>query len=222
MDIVLITSIIDTKNTPLSYTKTRSVFSKEERYIQTKKTIESLRKIPNKKIILIECSQLKEEEKEFFMHNTNYFINLFELNDDNIKNRINSPSKSLGEGTMTIYALDYLFKNNINFKNLYKISGRYWLNDKFDYSKFNNDLINVQYEEKFTATVLYKLPYFISKLWYSFLLNSMDRFLNCEGYEQIFSSLINQIEKDNKSLLINTVPLGLSGHISVCGGYLEC
>jgi hypothetical protein len=77
-NITLITSIIDTPNTPLSYTNTRSVFSKEERFEQTKKTILSIRnKIPNNKIFLVECSKLTLEENNYFLSNVDYFLNIY-------------------------------------------------------------------------------------------------------------------------------------------------
>jgi hypothetical protein len=44
-NLVFISSIINTPNIPLSYTNVRSVFSHEERFIQTKKTIETIKKI---------------------------------------------------------------------------------------------------------------------------------------------------------------------------------
>jgi len=61
INLVLITSIVNTPNLPLSYTKTRSVFTTEERFTQTKKTILSVKeKIPNCKILIVECSKLSE------------------------------------------------------------------------------------------------------------------------------------------------------------------
>ena len=52
-NLVLITSVINTPNTPLSYTNTRSVFSRQDRFEQTKKTIKSVReKLSNSKIII--------------------------------------------------------------------------------------------------------------------------------------------------------------------------
>ena len=36
-NLVLITSVINTPNTPLSYSKIRSVFTREQRFEQTKK-----------------------------------------------------------------------------------------------------------------------------------------------------------------------------------------
>ena len=43
-NLVLITSVINTPNLPLSYSKVRSVFTREERFEQTKKTVESIKK----------------------------------------------------------------------------------------------------------------------------------------------------------------------------------
>ena len=43
-NLVLITSVICTPNTPLSYTNTRSVYSHEERFEQTKKLSKLLKK----------------------------------------------------------------------------------------------------------------------------------------------------------------------------------
>ena len=64
---VLITSVINTPNTPLSYTNTRSVFSRQDRFEQTKKTIKSVReKLSNSKIIIVECSDFNEEESKYF------------------------------------------------------------------------------------------------------------------------------------------------------------
>ena len=39
--LILITSVIDTPNAPLSYTNTRSVFTRQQRFEQTKKSIQT-------------------------------------------------------------------------------------------------------------------------------------------------------------------------------------
>ena len=46
-NLVIITSVLNISNNPLSYTPTRSVYSYEERLEQTFKTIDSLSKIKN-------------------------------------------------------------------------------------------------------------------------------------------------------------------------------
>jgi len=159
-NLVLITSVICTPNTPLSYTNARSVYTHEERFQQTKRTIETIKqKIPNSKIIIVECSNLNFEQEDYLKKNSDYFLNLY--NEEKIKNNISGKSKSLGEGTMTFCALKYIIDNNIDYNNLIKISGRYWLSNKFDYNKFNNNNIVIKYidnnkDNVFTA--LYKLP----------------------------------------------------------------
>jgi hypothetical protein len=52
-NLVLITSVVKTPDKPLSYINSRSIYTHEERFEQTKKTIQSIRqKIPNVKIFL--------------------------------------------------------------------------------------------------------------------------------------------------------------------------
>ena len=77
-NLVLITSVIDIPmNIPWSYSKVRSVFNREQRYEQLKLTITSAKeKIPNKKIMLVECSEFTEEEKKYFETECDYIINL--------------------------------------------------------------------------------------------------------------------------------------------------
>jgi len=220
-NITLITSIIDTPNTPLSYIQTRSVFTKEQRFEQTKKTILSIReKIPNNKILLIECSILRSEERDFFIENVDYFLNVYDTNDNDLINRMFTISKSMGEGTMTIIALQYIFNNNIDFDYLYKISGRYWLNDKFNYNLFDNNLSCIHYINNDKNNVLscfYKLTNKMTYEWFHFLLNSEDDFVNCIGYEVIFAKFL----KNYSGNIIIENKVGINGYISVCGSLLD-
>jgi hypothetical protein len=216
-NLVLIPSIIDTPNIALSYTETRSVYSKKERYEQTKKTISSVReKIPNCKILMVECSVLDDEEYMFFTQNTDYFINLF---DTPYKSNIYSIYKALGEGTMTAIALEYILQNNIIFDNFIKITGRYWLDDNFNYS---NIIPNKAYfriiNSDFVSTCLYSIPYSLVSSLYEFLLNSNKDFICCAGYEHIIRKFIHTISDE---FILNVSLLGVSGYISVCGDLIE-
>lgn len=220
-NITLITSIIDTPNTPLSYIKTRSVFSKEQRFEQTKKTILSIReKIPNNKIFLVECSILTSEERDFFIENVDYFLNVCDTNDNDLINRMFTISKSMGEGTMTIIALQYIFNNNIDFDYLYKISGRYWLNDNFKYNLFDTNLScihNIDNNSNNVFTCFYKLTNKMTYDWFQFLLNSEDDFVNCLGYEVIFAKFLKNY--NNNIIIENKV--GINGYVTVCGTYID-
>ena len=212
-NLVLITSVICITNKPLSYTDKRSVYSHEERFEQTKKTIETIReKIPNSKILLVECSNLNEEMTTYLIKNTDHFLNLY--NNEQIRNNTSHISKSLGEGTMTLCALNYIIKNNIEFECLIKISGRYWLSEKFEYNKFDNNDIVVKYIENnkdnvFTA--LYKLPKSSSLNFATFLESRFNDMIHCIGYEILFA---NFIKTENTQIKVLD-PIGLEGYVSV-------
>ena len=212
-NLVLITSVICTPNTPLSYISVRSVYSHEERFEQTKRTIESVKqKIPNLKILIVECSNLSFDQEDYLKKNSDYFLNLY--NDEKIRKNTSSISKSLGEGTMTLCALQYIIDNNIEFDNLIKISGRYWLSDKFDYNKFNNNNIVIKYidnnkDNVFTA--LYQLPRESIMNFKIFLENKFTEMIKCIGYEVLFAIFI----KSERKITVNLNPIGLEGYVSV-------
>ena len=210
-DLVLITSVINTPNIPLSYSKTRSVFSRKERFTQTKNTIISIKhKIPNCKIIIVECSDLNSEEQEYLSINCDYILNLWEKKE--LHNNIFGKSKSLGEGTMTILALKYINDMNIKYNYLYKISGRYWLNDNFNiYNIENNIFRRIGNDENNIFTALYKINKNTVEKLEIFLIDNMQNMRNCIGYEVLMSQFIKNIDK----ILVDII--GLSGFITVCG-----
>ena len=215
-NVVLITSIIKTPATPLSYIAIRSVFTSKQRFEQTKFTIKTIKeKIPDAEIIIVECSDLTEEELTYFLQNSTYFINLY--NNIDCRNNIYSISKSLGEGTMTVYAIRYLIQNNIIFDNFIKISGRYYLSEKFDYNIFNNDKIVIKYYEGSTNsvfTMLYKLPYRYILHFNNFLINNANLMFQCIQYEDLFASFIKETENDI-TMINNHETIGVAGYISV-------
>ena len=219
-NLVLITSIIYTPKIPLSYIDTRSVFTPEERFEQTKKTIQSVKeKIPNSKILIVECSNLSKEEHYYFNSNCDYFLNLIE--NKNVSDNIYSISKSLGEGTMTIAAIDYIKKNNIIFNNFFKITGRYWLSDNFDYIKFNNENIVVHYinnDINNCCTSLYKLHKNNIDSFYNFLKLNVGLMIKCMGYEVLFARFLNS-NIHNK--IINLNKIGVNGYISVSNDFID-
>jgi len=217
-NLILITSIINTPNKPLSYTNTRSVFSRKERFEQTKLTIQSIKnKIPNNKILLVECSDFNEEEKLYFEKECDYILNLW--NNKELHSDIFGLSKALGEGTLTGQGFGYIKENNICYNNLIKISGRYWLNDKFDYDIFNNQSIIFRKSDgQSTSTVLYKIPNYIQDSLNTFLKDNYYNMKNCISYEELFSKFLKSI-KYNNTILFDK--LGVSGYVTVCGSFYE-
>ena len=98
-DLVLITSVINTPNVPLSYSNTRSVFSRKDRFAQTKNTIVSIKdKIPNCKIIIVECSDFNIEEYEYLSNNCDYILDIGPKTINKIKNIIESSETILWNG----------------------------------------------------------------------------------------------------------------------------
>ena len=215
-NLFLITSVINTPNNRLSYSKIRSVFNREERFKQTKKTIKSIKeKMPNSKILIVECTNFNNIEKIYFHNECDYILNLWDYKE--LHKSIFGVSKSLGEGTMTIEALKYINKNNLNFNNIIKISGRYWLNNNFNTKLFISDKmifkkINDNINNIFTA--LYKISYKNVLVLLNFLLENVHKMKKCVGYEVIFGFFVNKIEKED---IIFLNPIGLEGHVTVCG-----
>jgi hypothetical protein len=225
INIFLITSIINIPNIPLSYTKIRSVYDKNSRFNQTKNTIETIKnKIPNIKIFLIECSELLEEETNYLKDNVDIFLNIYNSNDCELLNKVYSHSKSMGEGTMTINAFNYLIENKINYDNIFKISGRYWLSNFFNLENFYNNKIIVKNNTKpyqyYTClyTSLYKLDKETADLWHIFLKNSQLEFQNCESFESIFANFI-KTQPINKVVYLEK--LGVSGNVAIDGCFID-
>ena len=223
--IVLVTSVIHISNKPLSYSPTRSIYSSEVRFQQTKRTILSVRNnIQNCVIVLIECSNLLPHERSFIIANVDVFINLYE-NGSNSKyvDNINSISKSLGEGTLTAYGLRHIFRSKIRFQNFIKISGRYWINTKFNGTLFNltgNIIVSpINGDKRNICTSLYKLNYPTSLLWTKHLMMSEAEFKRAIGFELIFADFIGSISDDFEILFVDSI--GVTGLIAVDGLYHE-
>lgn len=211
MYLVLITSIINTPNKALSYSATRSVFTRKQRFEQTKNTITSIKeKIQDCKIIIVECTDFNKEEEDYINSNCDYVFNLW--NKKELHNNIFGPSKSLGEGTMTIEALKYIEELKLEFNYLYKISGRYWLNENFKMDKVDNNVFKrINNSENNIFTALYKIDKETAHKLLEFLINNIEAMQKCIGYEALISHFVKNINKN----LVDII--GLSGFVTVCG-----
>ena len=209
VNIVLITSVINTPNKPLSYSKIRSLYSRQERFEQTKKTIKCIReKFPSDKIIIVECTDFNEEENIFFKNNCDYILNLWDKKE--LHDSIFGISKSLGEGTMTIEALKYIEELNLEYNYLYKISGRYWLNENFKIENIQNNIFKrINKSENNIFTALYKIDKRTAKKLLIFLTINIENMKKCIGYEVLMSSFI----KNRDIILVDTI--GVSGFIAM-------
>lgn len=219
-NLVIITSIINTPNIELSYIKTRSVYDNSSRFKQTMITISRIKQyIPNSKILLVECSEFTKEQSLYFKNNCDYILNLYL--DIKSKESIYSKSKALGEGTMTMEALKYIKINCIKFDNLFKISGRYYLNDIFNYDTFNNNKCifkTINGNKNNINTTLYKLTFDELNCFYKFLCDNVWQMKKCIGYEVLISKYVNNFCKNVH--FVDTI--GIEGMVSVTGEYFKC
>jgi len=213
-NITIVTSVLDCK--------AFSVYNRDERFLQTKKTLNTVKeKIKNNFIILIEKTKLTEDELNYFYSNCNIIINEYENKE--FVNNINHPNKSFGERCYLLKCIDYINNNKELFskvKNIFKVSGRYFLDDKFDYINYDNDKNVVKIvDEKIWAnactTCLFKISINELDNFYNSLLNKFD-INNC--MEQFFYIYIKSIDK---SRYIDLETLGMSGFVAN-GGFGSC
>jgi hypothetical protein len=212
--LVLITSVINPPDTGLSYCAKRSQFTCEERFAQTQQTINSVRKyVPNSKILLIETSVIPVKWSEWLENNCDYFLQTC----DNVQvcENVYSKRKSLGEGTQTIHAINWVLDQDIQFDKLMKISGRYTLTQDFNPALFQNAGITAKQignNNGYTTVLDCMSRSNITKFrnWLrSFVIHT--KMLGCVGYEVLFSEYISVCGCE-----VTTVStLGITGYVSI-------
>lgn len=191
-NLVLITSVINTINKPLSYYSFRSIYTKNERFKQTLKSIESIRKyIPNSYIYLIECSNDIDEEEKIFKELVDTYVNCFNVN--KVKNAIQSPHKGIGEMNFLLYFLNN-FDNLYEFDHFFKLSGRYYLNNEFDFDKFKNPTNIFKKENHSLVTIFYKITKDFYKSFIEIINNNIN---NSSSVEGIFNCNIKDYKRIN-------------------------
>ena len=216
-NIVFITSKIYVSEYPLSYIPNRSIYTKDERYLQVINTINTIKKkIPNYYIMLFDNSIFSKKEYNILNNMVNRFINITDNTELNYYTN-QCELKSLAE----LYQLKYIFKNfnvKIRINNIFKITGRYCLNDNFNYNTYdnkynifkkNNDLKNINYY----YTCFYKIHYNYIDKYKNNIDNCINKIKNIEKYkyydlEVIFPLEFNYDFKDVDEL-------GLTSNIAV-------
>jgi hypothetical protein len=137
----IVTSTIHSLNT---------CYSTEERFEQTKDTLYSIRqKVPNSHIILIDNSHvdLPDDYVKYFEANTDKFIR-YEHNLASLYYNLTA-DKSLGELMIMYRALEEVKKLDVIFERIFKLSGRYTLNENFnidDYDELSRFIVGGVHE----------------------------------------------------------------------------
>lgn len=208
-NLILITSVINTCSERLSYGK-RSVYSPKDRYKQTLKTIESCSKIKNKEILFIETSNISKEMEEELKGRVDYFYNFGEI--ERIRKKTDGKYKASAESTQIWEGLKKI--NIHNYDNIFKISGRYYFNEYFDYDKKykNNDNVFKEGPNKTAlATVMYK----INKKHFEKYLETIEY---CKDSQEMLEQEFVKFFSNN---YITFKKIGVEGNVSVDGNYIN-
>ena len=163
-NIILVTSKIYVTNNAFSYINTRSIYTKQERFLQTTETINSIRKyIPDSYIYLVDNSDFNNYEYEILNSLVDHFINI--TNDPELNYFTNECKyKAFADIYHQYYFLNSFLKNpsNKSILNFFKLTGRYLINETFNYENYNNnDTIfkqnNAVTNKKYYYTCFFKL-----------------------------------------------------------------
>lgn len=218
-NLVLVTSAINTSTNPLSYTNTRSAFTHEERFKQSLITIESIKQyIPNPYIVFIEGTIINDEYKNTIINSVNYLHKAYE--DPSVLAEVNGLYKGYAENKKILSYLnsDNFITNKHLFTSLTKISGRYYINNNFTFSIYDNSVTgNIRFDNNAHHSGIW-----MSTLFYSFHSKLIDKYVN----------VVNSADSDNefkdgvalehifpKHILLNNINIHNTPTLNVEGCY---
>ncbi len=193
-----------------------SVFSSNERFIQTLNTINSIRSKEEKSyIIFCENTPISIEMKNQLIEKVDTFI-------DSYNDRFNIPEtsifdynsgKSTGESYQMLVILSFL--SEMEYTKCFKISGRYFLTDEFDSSNFKENKLNFRefdYGYKCFSTVLYSFSKSNEHTLRNFFINYLN---NTRPHDLEIS--IYKLKNDYSDEVNTLSQLGVSGKIGTSG-----
>jgi hypothetical protein len=134
-----------------------SAYDEQQRFEQTLETIECIRKkVPNSYVVLFECSSksIDENQKDILKEKTDLFLEFYEepvLKQiyENLEARpeLITYGKSLLETRGLLNTLYVIQKHNIfnDSQRVFKLTGRYLLNDDFDIQDYESKFLEGKY-----------------------------------------------------------------------------
>lgn len=116
----------------LVVTGAQSIYSLEDRFNQTLETIESIDKYcPNNLKVMFDASP-QTPDKSYFEKLQERGVSVVYTGNNPDVNYVSSMGlKSVGESISHLMTLNWLRENNVSCKRIYKVSGRYKLNENF-------------------------------------------------------------------------------------------
>jgi hypothetical protein len=183
MNLFIITSAINSTNS-------MGVFSSNDRFLQTLNTISSIRKnIPNSLIYIADITDLCD----------NYIQQLSSLTDKFIScSGGKHLSKSIGEQYILQTVLSLHLPELQVISNIFKLSGRYYLNDNFNISDFVTNKYNFLRGDLCYHTTLFSIPHTYVQDFILALSNT-NKYIDIEHalYSTINTNNINFLNKLN-------------------------
>lgn len=223
MNVVMIISVINTIDSPLSYHPIRSVYTSEERYQQTLKTIESVKKhIPNSYIVFIEGSILNQTTETGLKQLVDLYLNY--SSDNTIYTAVNDIHKSYAEGLTILKFLESEECKNLQIENLFKLSGRYYITNSFKLDEYTNT--HNCFKQIPEKNCIDRAPRY-SPVMYKIHKTSLDEYRDM--FKNNLSIMQQYVDADIESFLcyfmINNIKfiewLGVAGHVSVNGDFFN-
>jgi hypothetical protein len=157
-------SVVYFVSKPLSYSDTRSIYSPEERALQTKDGIESIRrKIPLSRIVLSEVGLRKDLPFGIEKLADRY---IYGGANPAVRRAVDSPNKGHGEAIALIMAQDAV--RSFPAQYYFKLSGRYKLDTRFDLSQWvehRDCLTAISCGQGCIGTALYGWPSELHEAW---------------------------------------------------------
>ena len=222
-----------------------SKYTPAERVEQTLKTIESVKQyIPNAVICMTDCSipGIDEETQKLLSDKVDNFINLSKDPTVNwITNNITHQDtvKNLTE-LVVVSKFFNIAKNQKWFNDcdrIFKVSGRYWLTEKFDITRYEQEDAKGKYVVSKKMLSQFKFDYVGQSLQYmlrvysfdaalledfitrlSIMTNFMQEKVNAGGYIDIEHLFCKFLPKD---LTLEIARTGVAGYVAPNGAFIE-
>jgi hypothetical protein len=122
-------------------------------------------------------------------------------------------SKSFGEWAMMKSAFQYILNSNIQFESVYKLSGRYWITNRFDYPQLQQERnVALKVPCGVTPTRLYKLELTSVPAFNTFLESRVSDMLKYKSFEELFGEFLTTLPP-NSVRYVSVI--GVAGNIAV-------
>eukprot|EP00434_Breviolum_minutum_P043381 symbB.v1.2.038666.t1/scaffold6017.1/size25353/2 len=187
---------------PLWYAKNRSRFSAPQRFEQTLETIRSIRsKIPHSFVVLIDNSELTHVQLKTLRSSVDVLIN--DVNNEELRQATDkAEAKQLGEAKLLLQGLAALEQHQVMFKQLFKLTGRYLINEDFRFGDYDNAFNIFKLADKGISVKLGKSYYAYTSFFKIYF-----------NHTGSFEDALNHIVSDLTQMIAKRIPVSLHDDI---------